>query len=105
MYVLNLDENKRVLSIGVYLKEREDNLEDITEEMPTDEILTGKMPDLSDDKWTNDYIYNITTDTYVYDPVERPPEPEEPIDRLGQLEADVMYLSMMTGVDIPTLEV
>lgn len=105
MYVLNLDKNNRVLSIGVYLKATEDDLENITEEVTTDEILTEKMPDLSDNKWTNDYIYNITTDTYIYDPVERPPEPPEPTDRLGQLEADVMYLSMMTGIDIPTSEV
>lgn len=65
MYVLNLDENNRVLSAG---KE----LEGIDY---TGQILVEELPDLSDGKWTEDYIYN-GDGTYTYDPVERPPAPE-----------------------------
>lgn len=50
------------------------------------------------------YDYRYANGEFIYDPLPKP-EPKAPIDRLGQLEADVMYLSMMTGVDIPTLEV
>ena len=65
---------------------------------PPDQPRVTQIPDDN----INDYKY--VDGEYVYDPLPQS-EPKAPIDRLGQLEADVMYLSMMTGVDIPTSEV
>lgn len=65
MYVLNLDKNNRVLSAG---KE----IEGIDY---TGQTLVETLPDLSNNQWTEDYIYN-GDGTYTYSPVERPPDPE-----------------------------
>ena len=65
MYVLNLSEEKRVLSCG---KAQEDvdyiNM-----------VLVETAPDTSNGQWTRDYYY--IDGEYIYDPVERP-EPIEP---------------------------
>ena len=86
MYALNLAEYNRILSATF------------------EEYATADMPkvDTLPDGDITDYLY--VDGQYVYEPLPEP-EPKEPVDRLGQLEADVMYISMMTGVDIPTSEV
>lgn len=86
LYALNLGEDGRILSAtkDQYGAEGQPRVTELPE---------GNIAD-----------YKYIDGEYVYDPLPQP-EPEEPVDRLGQLEADVMYISMMTGVDIPTLEV
>lgn len=92
LYALNLAEDGRVLSAT------EDQYG--AEGQPRVATLpSGETPEEND---ISNYRY--VDSEFVYDPLPQP-EPEEPVDRLGQLEADVMYISMMTGVDIPTLEV
>ena len=62
MYILNLAEDNRILSAGIVLKE------------PTkhpSEIVVDALPDISDDKWIMDYIYNPETSEYIYSPVPR----------------------------------
>lgn len=91
-YALNLGEDGRILS-ATYEEYAAEGMP-IVESLPAGE--TAEENDISN--------YRYVDGKYVYDPIPQP-EPEEPVDRLGQLEADVMYLSMMTGVDIPTSEV
>lgn len=91
-YALNIGEDNRILSATYE--------EYAVEGMPiVDALPGGETPEEND---IGNYKY--VDGEYVYDPLPQP-EPEEPVDRLGQLEADVMYISMMTDVDIPTLEV
>lgn len=89
---LNLDENNRILSATF-------------EEFASDGMpIVDSLPSGDTEEKNNITNYIYYNGDYIYDPIPQP-EPKEPVDRLGQLEADVMYLSMMTGVDIPTLEV
>ena len=83
---LNLAEDGRILSCTY------------DEYAPENQPRVTQIPD------DNIADYKYVDGEYVYDPLPQS-EPKAPIDRLGQLEADVMYLSMMTGVDIPTSEV
>lgn len=89
MYVLNLDKDNRVLSAG---KE----LEGIDY---TGQTLVDALPDLSGDKWAQDYIYN-GDGTYTYNPVPRPPEPEptEPSE-VGDVTYDELAKAIREGVN------
>lgn len=66
MYVLNLSEEKRVLSCGV------------TQEGVSygNMLLVETSPDTSNGQWTEDYIYDDETGEYIYDPLPRSGEPE-----------------------------
>lgn len=59
MYVLNLAEDKRILSAGKVVVAQ--NYED--------KVIAKELPDTSDGKWVTDYYY--IDGEYVYDPEPR----------------------------------
>lgn len=86
MYVLNLSEEKRVLSCGI--AQEGVNYGDM--------VITDTAPDTSNGQWTRDYIYSEEAGEYIYDPVPRPEPPEPEPTQLDVLEAQVTYTAMMT---------
>lgn len=84
MYVLNLGEDKRVLSAGVMMPN-----------MNYDgHVIVNRLPDTSDGKWLADYYYK--SDKYVYDPLPRLEESENQPSQVDIIEAQVTYTAMMT---------
>lgn len=88
MYAINLNDDNRVLraTISGYAD---------AESIIVDNLPDGNLPD-----------YKYVDGEYVYDPL---PEPEEPPavetveEKIERVEANLLYFSMMTGVDLPTL--
>ena len=88
MYILNLAEDKRVLSCG----EAQEGVNYI------DPVFAETAPDTSDGQWTEDYIYDEATEGYIYDPVPRP-EPIEPEPEPEYVTYDELAAAIREGVN------
>lgn len=64
MYVLNLAEDNRILSVGVVLEGQNYD----------GKVIVDELPDDTDGKWVSDYYY--IDSEYIYDPLPRPEESE-----------------------------
>ena len=64
MYVLNLAEDNRILSVGVVIEGQNYD----------GQVIVNELPDDSDGKWVSDYIY--IDGEYIYNPLPRPEESE-----------------------------
>lgn len=85
MYALNLDTDKRILSVT--LDEFAPAVQPRVDELPDGDVADYKYID-------NEFVYNP-----VPQPV--PPEPEPtPEDRVAQNEADIAFVAMMTDVEL-----
>ena len=88
MYAINLDKEGRILRAT------------ISGYADAESIIIDQLPDGD----ITDYKY--VDGEYIYDPL---PEPEEPPavetveEKIERVEANLLYFSMMTGVDLPTL--
>lgn len=88
---ITIDSDKRILRATYDEYAQESDI--YVDALPTGE--TEKEKDITN------YLY--LNGEYIYSPLPDPVEPQE-VDRISELEASVMYLSMMTGIDIPTME-
>ena len=88
MYAINLDKESRILRATMQGY------------ADADYIMVESLPD------GNIIDYKYINGEYVHDPL---PEPEEPPavetveEKIERVEANLLYFSMMTGVDLPTL--
>ena len=80
MYVLNLAEDKRILSAGIVLEGQ--SYEGMAK------VNTLPEGDITDYKYINN--------EYVYDPLPEPEPAEEQPTQLDRIEAQVTYTAMMT---------
>lgn len=80
MYVLNLDNDKRILSIWEKIKGMDYG------DMPTVNALPNGD--------VTDYLY--IDGEYIYNPLPQPEKPEEQPSQLDMVEAQALYTAMMT---------
>lgn len=79
-YALNLDADGRILSVTY------------PEFAPADAVKVDELPEGD----VSDYLYDVTTSEYTYDPLPEPEVDETPT-QLDMIEAQVTYTAMMTG--------
>lgn len=88
MYAINLDKDSRILRATMQGY------------ADSDSIIVESLPD------GNITDYKYIDGEYVHDPLpepELPTEPESIEKKVERVEASLLYFSMVTGVDIPTL--
>ena len=88
MYAINLNDDNRVLRATI-------SGHADAESIIVDNLPDGNLPD-----------YKYVDGEYVYDPLPKPEEPpavETVEEKIERVEANLLYFSMMTGVDLPTL--
>ena len=79
-YALNLADDGRILSVTY------------PELAPEDAVKVDELPEGD----VSDYLYDVTTGEYTYDPLPEPEVDETPT-QLDMIEAQVTYTAMMTG--------
>ena len=91
MYVLNLAEDNRILSIWEVVEGQDYTGKPIVEKRPED-----LAPKDASEKEKDHNNYRYINSVYIYDPLPEKPDPEAQPSQLDLIEAQVTYTAMMT---------